>query len=366
MTVRPAASAARCACCQLRVQVQCPVLGQPGHPAGDDGVTVDDAVHAEARVEPNASTGGRSPTRSRAPAAMAAAIGCSEASSSAPASRSRSVVVGAGRREHVDQPHPAGGDGAGLVQHDGVDPPGGFQHLRALDQDPELRAAAGADQQRGRGGQPQRAGAGDDQHRDRGGERRLRVGAGAQPVRPGSRPPGRSRSARTPRRPGRPAAAPAPCRTARASTSRAIWASWVSAPTRVARTSSRPPAFTVAPVTASPGPTSTGTGSPVSRLASTADEPSTHLAVGGDLLPRPDHEHVADGQLRRPGSAVSRPSRSTATSLAPRSSSARSAAPEPLLGARLEVAAGQDEHGDARRRPRGRSRPPRTRVRGPG
>ena len=37
--------------------------------------------------------------------------------------------------------HPPGGDGAGLVQHDGVDPAGGFQDLGALDQDPELGAA---------------------------------------------------------------------------------------------------------------------------------------------------------------------------------------------------------------------------------
>ena len=59
------------------------------------------------------------------------------------------------------------------------------------------------------------------------------------------------------------------------STSRASWASCVSAPTRVARTTSRPPAFTVPPATASPGPTSTGTDSPVSMLASTADVPST-------------------------------------------------------------------------------------------
>jgi len=42
-------------------------------------------------------------------------------------------------------------------------------------------------------------------------------------------------------------------------TSLAICASWVSEPTRVARTTSRPPAFTVAPTTGSPGPTSTGT-----------------------------------------------------------------------------------------------------------
>ena len=55
--------------------------------------------------------------------------------------------------DDVDQRHPAGGDGAGLVEHDGVDPAGGLQHLGALDQDAELGAAAGADQQRGRRGQ---------------------------------------------------------------------------------------------------------------------------------------------------------------------------------------------------------------------
>ena len=58
-------------------------------------------------------------------------------------------------------------------------------------------------------------------------------------------------------------------------TSRAIWASAVSAPTRVARTTMRPPAFTVAPATESPGPTSTGTDSPVSNEASMAEVPST-------------------------------------------------------------------------------------------
>ena len=114
---------------------------------------------------------GSVPTRSAAPAAMAWAIGCSEASSSAPASRSSSLAILAVGDDDVDQGHPAGGDGAGLVQHDGVDPAGGLQHLRALDQDAELGAAAGADQQRGRRGQAERARAGDDQHGDRGGER---------------------------------------------------------------------------------------------------------------------------------------------------------------------------------------------------
>ena len=59
------------------------------------------------------------------------------------------------------------------------------------------------------------------------------------------------------------------------STSRAIWASWVSEPTRVARTTMRPPALIVAPATAEPGPTSTGTDSPVSIAASTAEVPSS-------------------------------------------------------------------------------------------
>ena len=59
------------------------------------------------------------------------------------------------------------------------------------------------------------------------------------------------------------------------STSRAICASWVSAPTLVARTTRRPPTLTVAPATASPGPTSTGTDSPVSMAASTADVPDS-------------------------------------------------------------------------------------------
>ena len=72
----------------------------------------------------------------------------------------------------VDQGHAAGGDRAGLVEHDGVDPAGGLEHLGALDEDAELGAPAGADQQGGRRGQAEGAGAGDDQHGHGGGERR--------------------------------------------------------------------------------------------------------------------------------------------------------------------------------------------------
>ena len=64
----------------------------------------------------------------------------------------------------------------------------------------------------------------------------------------------------------------------------------------VARTTSRPPAFTVAPMTPSPGPTSTGTDSPVSIEASTADAALLDHPVGGDLLAGPHHEAVADHQ----------------------------------------------------------------------
>ena len=80
------------------------------------------------------------------------------------------------------------------------------------------------------------------------------------------------------------------------STRRVICASCVSAPTRVARTTRRPEALTVEPTTASPGPTSTGTGSPVSRDRSTAERAVLDHAVGGDLLAGTDHEPVAHVQ----------------------------------------------------------------------
>ena len=63
----------------------------------------------------------------------------------------------------------------------GVDAARGLEDLRALDQQAELRAAAGADHQRGRRREPERARAGDDQHGDGGGERERRALAGAEP-----------------------------------------------------------------------------------------------------------------------------------------------------------------------------------------
>ena len=100
-----------------------------------------------------------------------------------PARRSASSTVVSSVVHDVDEGHPAGRDGAGLVEHDRVDLAGRLEHLGALDQDPELGAAAGADHQRGRRRQPEGARAGDDQHRDGGGERDGRAvgGGGGQP-----------------------------------------------------------------------------------------------------------------------------------------------------------------------------------------
>ncbi len=113
-------------------------------------------------------------------------------------------------------------------------------------------------------------------------------------------------------------------------TSRAIWASAVSAPTRVASTTRRPPALTVAPATTSPGPTSTGTGSPVSREASMAEVPSTTVPSVATFSPgrTTKRSPTASSSI---GMRTSVPSRSTATSLAPSSRSAASAAPERRL-----------------------------------
>ena len=68
-------------------------------------------------------------------------------------------------------------------------------------------------------------------------------------------------------------------------TRRAICASAVSAPTLVARTTSRPPAFTVAPASSEPGLTSTGIDSPVSMLMSMADVPSSTTPSVATLSP---------------------------------------------------------------------------------
>ena len=110
-------------------------------------------------------------------------------------------------------------------------------------------------------------------------------------------------------------------------TSRAIWASIVCSPTLVARTISRPPALTEAPITASPGCFSTGTDSPVTSDSSTAEAPSSTTPSVATFSP---------GRTTNRSPATSSPigtrrsapcSSSTAASFAPSSRSAFNAAP---------------------------------------
>ena len=128
-------------------------------------------------------------------------------------------------------------------------------------------------------------------------------------------------------------------------TRRAIWASAVSAPTRVARTTSRPPALTVAPATASPGPTSTGTLSPVSSEASMAEVPSSTTPSVATFSPGPDDEAVADGELLDRDADLGAVAEHGDVLGAELEQGPQGGA-GPALGPGLEVAAGEDEHGD--------------------
>ncbi len=111
------------------------------------------------------------------------------------------------------------------------------------------------------------------------------------------------------------------------STSRAIRASSVSAPTRVICTSRRPPVFTVAPTTREPGATSTGTDSPVSIDSSTADIPSVTRPSAGIFSPGRTTT-TSPGTSCATGTRCSVPSRRITASLAPSSSRARRASPD--------------------------------------
>ena len=113
-------------------------------------------------------------------------------------------------------------------------------------------------------------------------------------------------------------------------TRRAIWASAVSAPTLVARTISRPYVLMVAPATSAPGPTSTGTDSPVSIDWSMADSPSSTTPSVAIFSPGRTTK-TSPTCSSSIGTSTSSPSRRTRASFAPSSSSARSAAPARLF-----------------------------------
>ena len=109
-------------------------------------------------------------------------------------------------------------------------------------------------------------------------------------------------------------------------TSLAMRAKVVSAPTRVARTNSRPFMFTVADVTASPTVTSTGTLSPVTMLMSTLDEPSVTTPSAAIFSPGRTTT-MSPSRTTEAGIDTSSPSRTTVAYLAPRASKDRSASP---------------------------------------
>ena len=130
-------------------------------------------------------------------------------------------------------------------------------------------------------------------------------------------------------------------------TSRPICARAVSAPTRVARTTRRPPALIVAPATASPGPTSTGTLSPVRQRRVDRGGAQLDHSVRGDPLARAHDEAIPDRELGDGDAALAAvDASSTDASLAPSSRRLREGGSGAALGAHLEVAAGQQEGGD--------------------
>ncbi len=128
-------------------------------------------------------------------------------------------------------------------------------------------------------------------------------------------------------------------------TRRAIWASLVSAPTRTARTTSRPPALTVPPVTASPGPTSTGTGSPVSSEASMADDPSSTTPSVATFSPgrTTKRSPATRSSMAMRCSTDRRPVAQHGDVLGAELEQRPQRRPGVALGASLEVAAGENE-----------------------
>ena len=212
--MRPSDSADVLACLRSSVRCIAQSASRRSRPASTACPSTTPCTPSPSRLA-KASTAASLPPRSRAPAAMAWAMGCSEACFERADEPQHLVALDALDRDDLDERHLAGGDGAGLVEHDGVDLPGRLEHLGALDEDAELRAAAGADQQRGRRGQPERARAGDDQHGDGGGERGRGGLAAAEPEPEGGDGEGDHDGHEHRRRSGRPAVAPAPCRSGR-------------------------------------------------------------------------------------------------------------------------------------------------------
>jgi hypothetical protein len=116
-------------------------------------------------------------------------------------------------------------------------------------------------------------------------------------------------------------------------TIRTIWASSASFPTRSARSTKLPLPFTVPPVTRSPGPFSTGIGSPVTIDSSTEDRPSTTGPSTGTFSPGRTRSSIP-GATCSSGISSSRPSSITCSADFGASASSARMAPETRLRAR--------------------------------
>ncbi len=160
----------------------------------------------------------------------------------------------------------------------------------------------------------------------------------------------RARSPRARRRPRRDrrAAAPAPCPVCASVTSRAIWASAVSSPTRVARTTSLPPTLIVAPLTSSPGRDLDGHALAGEERLVDGAAAFDDDAVGGDLLARPHHEEIAHAKLLDRDATLAPVRLEQRRLLCAELEQRTQRRPRPSLGARLEVAPGEHEDGDDR------------------
>ena len=152
---------------QIGRGVDGPLLGEPGATAHENGVPVHDPRDASAVVTAEVVDRGQCAALRRPGGHGRHGDGVSDGVLGR-------VLEGAGKRLDLghglvcggvdgSNAHPPGRDGAGLVEQDGVDPAGGLQDLGALDEDAELGAAPGTDQQGGRRGKSERTGAGDDQ-----------------------------------------------------------------------------------------------------------------------------------------------------------------------------------------------------------
>ena len=93
----------------------------------------------------------------------------------------RSIDAGPAGHDDAGDGHHARGEGARLVEHDRIDAAGLLEHLGAAQQDAELRASTGSDEERRRSGESEGTGARDDERRDGGREGHVEGGPEDRP-----------------------------------------------------------------------------------------------------------------------------------------------------------------------------------------